>query len=231
MSVIYDMKKWEEDKEFSANVGQFVTPDIVSQMRDCVPPVTNLPWMMQCGEPYSHDMVTGAALYSTFIRKNDHWMFVGHHPAFDTKTRKFSAPQSLVLLKMGCDMRDDEYPDAELRNHRYYCVTVNERYGALLWEICQWNKPIDIKGKLKYTKESYMYANCSHEVVSKNDWIECYGLNVLPGTCAGEELPDRLGFEPRYTKADVLRAVNKLSVNQFNCIVESNDRDCLGMGW
>lgn len=231
MSVIYDMKKWEEDKVFSAKVGQFVTSDIVSEMLCCVPPATNLPWMMQCGEPHSDDRVTGTTLYTTFIRKNDHWMFVGHHPVFDTKTRKFSAPQSLVLLKMGCDMKDGEYPDAELRNHRYYCVTVNERYGALLWEISQWNKPILTKNRCWYTKESYMHISGSHELIGKDGWIECYHVELLPCTINGVEQPSQLSFEPRYTPADLLKAVNEISLNNFVKIVESNDRDCLGMGW
>lgn len=44
--------------------GDIVGEDVVSEFRNCIPPVTDNAYLMQMGEPFSH--IDGKATYMTF---------------------------------------------------------------------------------------------------------------------------------------------------------------------
>lgn len=81
---IVTMKDWEAARSFdrAANPGDMVEDAIVEQFRNCLPPVTDWSTLMQCGEPYSHeiDPATGRcrATYTTFNRTDEGWVYCGN---------------------------------------------------------------------------------------------------------------------------------------------------------
>lgn len=209
------MKKWELDKEFSAKVGQFVDSKVYHHLRDCVPPLTNTSNVFQVGEAHSHDSMTGTTLYSTFIFISGHWQYVGVHPQYDKQSKRFTAPETLIIERRGNDMREGEYPDCELRNHRYMLHFTDLIHGSICVSISQWNRPCYQKnGQLKYTTESYMHITGQYDKV-EDGWVTTYGMEFLPGKLGSIVLPDRIGFKPRYTLADLLRVANSQSISNY----------------
>lgn len=62
--------------------GDYVMPDVIDELRDCLPPAWNTRDLFQLGEPYSHreDPETGKyrATYTTFVRDEIGWRYCGH---------------------------------------------------------------------------------------------------------------------------------------------------------
>lgn len=77
----YTMNDWRRDHTFSPEVNQEIAPEIIEEMRDCVPPQTMSRDLLQVGEAYDHDRTTGQALYATFERVDGKWYFRGHQPS------------------------------------------------------------------------------------------------------------------------------------------------------
>ena len=56
--------------------GDIVGKDVVEEMKNSVPPVTNTSCLIQMGEPYSH--IGGKATYMTFVNTSDGWEYRGN---------------------------------------------------------------------------------------------------------------------------------------------------------
>ena len=84
MSKHITMKMWSEAGSFdkAASPGDTVDEEIVMQFLNCVPPATQKPGLIQCGEPFYHlyDPDKGAyrATYATFAMAADKWVYCGN---------------------------------------------------------------------------------------------------------------------------------------------------------
>lgn len=78
---MYTMNDWMRDGTFHAELNEEVSPEIVEQMRNCVPPETMTRSCLQVGEAYSHNWETGEALYTTFEMIESKWLFTGYQPS------------------------------------------------------------------------------------------------------------------------------------------------------
>lgn len=83
----YNYSDWERDGVLNPQIGQPVAEQIVREMRNCVPPLTNMPDLMQTGEIYDHDSKTGKPLYTTFKRTEKGWIYCGNCMAGKTEHR------------------------------------------------------------------------------------------------------------------------------------------------
>lgn len=78
------MKDWEAARSFdrAANPGDLVEVAIVEEFLNCLPPVVNRSHLMQCGEPYSHELDPETdrwrATYTTFHRTEEGWVYCGN---------------------------------------------------------------------------------------------------------------------------------------------------------
>lgn len=78
---MYTMKDWERDGSLSMKEGQTIDSEVFLELRDCMPPHRWSRGIFQPGEPYSHDLDTGKALYMTFESVgNDCYRYVGLRP-------------------------------------------------------------------------------------------------------------------------------------------------------
>ena len=72
--------------------GDYVMPDVIDELRDCLPPAWNTRDLFQLGEPYSHreDPETGKyrATYTTFARDGEYWRYCGHCFLGETQHRE-----------------------------------------------------------------------------------------------------------------------------------------------
>lgn len=86
---MYTMKDWERDGSLRISVGQLVADDVVTQLRDCVPPACCKNGLFQVGEPKDQDLEHPAwALYDTFTRAGDCWVYRGACLRGKTEARK-----------------------------------------------------------------------------------------------------------------------------------------------
>ena len=77
---IYTMQQWAADKMFSAQPGQFVEDAVYYQLLDSVPPRSDGSDYMQVGEAYGTCPKTGKNTYTTFVKENGMWKFIGNVP-------------------------------------------------------------------------------------------------------------------------------------------------------
>jgi hypothetical protein len=73
------MNNWQQDGTLRMNVGQYVSDDIIIQLRDSVPPVTYKASCFQPGEAYALS-IDYEDLYLTFVRDNGMWKYIGLCP-------------------------------------------------------------------------------------------------------------------------------------------------------
>ena len=79
MENIYTMNNWQKDGTLRMNVGQYVSDDIIIQLRDSVPPATYKASCFQPGEAYALS-IDYEDLYLTFVRDNGMWKYIGLCP-------------------------------------------------------------------------------------------------------------------------------------------------------
>lgn len=79
MENIYTMNNWQQDGTLRVNVGQYVSDDIIIQLRDSVPPATYKASCFQPGEAYALS-IDYEDLYLTFVRDNGMWKYIGLCP-------------------------------------------------------------------------------------------------------------------------------------------------------
>lgn len=78
------MKDWEAAESFekAASPGDLVEEAIVWEFLNCLPPVTNRSHLMQCGEPYSHELDPETkrwrGTFATFHRTHEGWVYCGN---------------------------------------------------------------------------------------------------------------------------------------------------------
>lgn len=63
---VFGMDDWTGSFHEQFKPGDLVNVEIVTEMRDCVPPVSHSPVYVQCGEPYSHKMNKDGKMAPTF---------------------------------------------------------------------------------------------------------------------------------------------------------------------
>ena len=101
---VFGMDDWTGSFHEQFKPGDLVNVEIVTEMRDCVPPVSHSPVYVQCGEPYSHKMNKDGKMAPTFatfesVSNNIHdadsvWRYCGtcfegeHQEAKDCREEK-----------------------------------------------------------------------------------------------------------------------------------------------
>lgn len=74
------LKEWEKSNTYYFEEffipGDIVGEDVINEMRNSVPPVTNNAYIMQAGEPYSH--IDGKPTYMTFVNTANGWEYRGN---------------------------------------------------------------------------------------------------------------------------------------------------------
>lgn len=74
---VYTYEQWGKDRMFKAKPGQIVDDRVFNQMLNCVPPLHYWHDYMQVGEPYGYDFDKHCTTYSTFIKEDGRWKFIG----------------------------------------------------------------------------------------------------------------------------------------------------------
>ena len=73
----YTMDDRKRDKTLKVEIGQIITPDVYYQLLGAMPPHRNDD-LFQAGEPHTHDLRNGKALYKTFKCKGcDYYEYIG----------------------------------------------------------------------------------------------------------------------------------------------------------
>ena len=77
---VYTYEQWGKDGTFKAKSGQIVDDRVFNQMLNCVPPLHYEYNYMQVGEPYGYDFERHKTTFTTFVKEERGWMFVGEFP-------------------------------------------------------------------------------------------------------------------------------------------------------
>lgn len=116
---VYTMEQWAKDRTFKAKPGQIVEESIYWQMVNCVPPRTLSRNYMQVGEPYGYDFEKHCDTYSTFVREDGAWKFLGELPLGEGKPR----------LKDFSDLVFEPHPIG-LKGHTQAIMNFDNGYGV-----------------------------------------------------------------------------------------------------
>ena len=79
---VYTREQWAADGTLKMAEGQEIEESIYYQLLDCMPPLSlkdkkGCEAGFRVGEPYTHDLSTGRALYLAFGRRNGKYYYLG----------------------------------------------------------------------------------------------------------------------------------------------------------